>query len=85
MYPSVKQVKPGKNYILSIVFDNGETGILDMKPFLDFGVFRSLKDHEIFQQVKVSLDTIEWPSSIDLDPEFVYQKCTKSHTNTSCQ
>jgi len=22
-------------------------------------------------------DTIEWPFSIDLDPEFVYQKCKK--------
>lgn len=77
MYPSVKQVSPGDNFILSIVFDNGETGVLDMKPFLDIGVFRRLKNQGIFKQVKVSFDTIEWPSSIDLDPEFIYQKCKR--------
>ena len=31
MYPSVKEVVAGKNYVLSVVFDNGEHGILDMK------------------------------------------------------
>jgi len=77
MYPSVKKVNPGEDFILSIVFDNGESGTLDMKPFLDLGVFRCLRDNDIFQQVKVSFDTIEWPSSIDLDPEFVYEKCKK--------
>ena len=60
-----------------MVFDNGETGVLDMKPFLDIGVFRRLKNQGIFKQVKVSFDTIEWPSSIDLDPEFIYQKCKR--------
>jgi hypothetical protein len=78
MYPSVKKVHPNDNFILLIVFDNGETGLLDMKPFLDIGVFRRLKDKEIFKQVKVSFDTIEWPYSIDLDPEFIYQKCKRS-------
>ncbi|NWH06895.1 DUF2442 domain-containing protein [Desulfobacter latus] len=75
MYPSVKKVHPNNNFILLIVFDNGETGLLDMKPFLDIGVFRRLKDKKIFKQVKVSFDTIEWPYSIDLDPEFIYQNC----------
>jgi len=32
MYPSVKEVVPGDNYVLSILFDNGENGVLDMKP-----------------------------------------------------
>lgn len=77
MYPSVKKVDPGDDFILSIVFDNGEVGILDMKPFLDFGMFSRLKDHEIFKQVKVSFDTVEWPFNLDLDPEFVYEKSQK--------
>lgn len=46
-----------------------------MKPFLDFGVFRNLKDETAFGQVRVSFDTIEWPGGIDLDPEFVYRHC----------
>lgn len=77
MYPSVKNVTPSKDYVLSIDFDNGERGILDMKPFLDFGVFRRLKEHGAFQRVRVSFDTIEWDSGVDLDPEFVYEKCQR--------
>ena len=37
MYPAVKNVTPVEDYFLSIDFDNGESGILDMKPYLDFG------------------------------------------------
>jgi hypothetical protein len=61
--------------MLSVDFDNGEHGTLDMKPFLDFGVFRTLKDRDAFKRVRVAFDTIEWDTGIDLDPEFVYAKC----------
>lgn len=77
MYPSVKKVVPEDNYILIIDFDNGERGILDMKPFLEFGVFKKLKDYHAFKQVQVKFDTVEWESGIDLDPEFLYAKCRK--------
>jgi hypothetical protein len=75
MYPSVSEVVPGDDYTLSIHFDNGEHGTLDMKPFLGFGVFQRLKDPNAFKQVRVVFDTIEWSSGADLDPEFVYRKC----------
>lgn len=75
MYPSVRKVVPDENYVLVVHFDNGESGILDMKPFLDFGVFQRLKDHNAFKRVRVAFDTVEWDSGVDLDPEFVYAKC----------
>ena len=80
MYPLVKKIVPSEDFMLFVEFDNGEHGILDMKPFLDFGVFRRLKDHGVFKQVRVVFDTIEWDSKIDLDPEFVYEKCQKKST-----
>ncbi len=80
MYPSVKSVSPSENHLLSIVFDNGESGVLDMKPYLDFGVFQKLKNPDVFKRVRVSFDTIEWDSGIDLDPEFVYTKSKRSIT-----
>lgn len=80
MYPSVKEVVPCDDYVLSIVFDNGESGMLDMKRILDFGVFKRLKDPEAFKRVRVSFDTIEWDSGVDLDPEFVYAKCKRFKT-----
>lgn len=74
MYPSVVRVVAEKDFCLAIDFDNGEKGLLDMKPFLDFGVFQRLKDPVAFHRVKVSFDTVEWDSGVDLDPEFVYSK-----------
>ena len=75
MYPSVSKVLPVEDYTLIIEFDNGESGKLDMKPFLDFGIFQRLKDRNAFRRVRVAFDTIEWDSGVDLDPEFVYTKC----------
>ncbi|MCF8077593.1 MAG: DUF2442 domain-containing protein [Desulfotignum sp.] len=75
MYPSIIKVSPQKDYRLKIQFDNGESGILDMKQFLNFGIFKRLKDHKVFNTVRVSFDTIEWETGIDLDPEFIYEKC----------
>lgn len=74
MYPAIKEAIPGDDYKLQVVFDNGERGTLDVRPFLDFGVFRRLKDQEAFQRVRVAFDAIEWDVGVDLDPEFVYRK-----------
>ncbi|MBM4206520.1 MAG: DUF2442 domain-containing protein [Gammaproteobacteria bacterium] len=77
MHPSVTNVVPRDNFMLDITFSNGESGILDMKPYLDFGVFKRLKDCQSFEKVTVAFDTIEWESGADLDPAFVYDKCKK--------
>ena len=75
MHPAVISVEYEDNYILSVSFDNGENGLLDMKPYLDFGIFKKIKDPDIFKTVHVSFDTIAWESGADIDPEFVYEKC----------
>ena len=81
MYPSVKEVTPRDDYMLFIVFENGESGILDMKQILDFGIFRRIKDLDAFRRVRVAFDTIEWEAGVDLDPEFVYEKCKGIRTS----
>lgn len=79
MYPSVTAAKVQDNYQLGITFNNGERGILDMKPYLDFGVFQKLKETSYFSNVSVAFDTVEWSDiEVDLDPEFVYEKTMKT-------
>ena len=81
MYPAVNSVIAQDNYQLGVTFKNGEQGILDMKPYLDFGIFQKLKDPIHFSNVTVAFDTIEWDTvEIDLDPEFVYEKAIKTLT-----
>lgn len=77
MSPSIKKVIAKPDHLLVIDFENGEQGTLDMKPYLNFGVFKKLQDQNEFEQVRVAFDTIEWPSGADLDPEFVYNKATR--------
>jgi hypothetical protein len=77
MYLSVNKVKPLNDYRLELTFENKEVKIFDVKPYLDTGLFRRLKDENFFKMVKVSYDTIEWPNGIDLDPEVLYEKGRK--------
>jgi len=74
MYLSVKKVKSLSNYKLELTFENKEKRIFDVKPYLDTGLFKTLKDEDYFKMVKVSYDTIEWPNGVDLDPEVLYEK-----------
>ena len=83
MYPAVISVECEDDYVLSVTFDNGKNGMLDMKPYLDFGVFKKLKDPDIFRSVHVSFDAIAWESGADIDPEFVYEKCRIAQRNAS--
>ena len=75
MYPAITSVEDEGDYILSVVFDNGENGLLDMKPYLNFGVFKKIQDHGIFKSARVTFDTISWETGADLAPEFVYKNC----------
>jgi len=76
MYPAVCEVTPNEDFSLKLVLDNGEKRLLDMKPYLDFGVFKKIQNYEAFRRARVSFDTIEWDEGVDLDPEFVYEKST---------
>ena len=75
MYPSVTNVVPNEDFSLTLEFDNGESGLLDMTRYLGFGVFQRIAKYDEFKRVRVSFDTIEWDSGVDLDPEFVYANC----------
>ena len=86
MFPAAIRVQPIDDYQIYIEFDNDECGVLNMKPYLNFGVFSRIRDKNVFSEVRVSFDTIEWPGGIDLDPQFVYEKSDKKKcmTKESC-
>ena len=77
MYISVKSVRPLSEYQLLLTFENGEKKIFDMKPYLDKGIYKELKDENKFKTVRISFDSIEWCNNADMDPEFLYEKRKK--------
>ena len=48
-----------------------------MKPYLDKGIYKELKDENKFKTVRISFDSIEWCNNADIDPEFLYEKSKK--------
>ncbi|MEO6329755.1 MAG: DUF2442 domain-containing protein [Ginsengibacter sp.] len=72
MYFAVTEVAPLNNYLLRLKFKNGEEKVFDMKPYLDVGIFKTLKNEAIFKTARVSFDTVEWANEADIDPETLY-------------
>ena len=74
MRPRAIAVKPLKNYILEIEFDNGEIKKFDVKPYLKYAAFKELKDINMFNKVIVSGLSIEWENGADICPDELYNK-----------
>jgi len=72
MNPRVTNVKPQENYMLLLTFTNGEVKEFDVKPYLEKGIFRDLKDVSVFNSVKPFLGTIQWSNEADLCPDTLY-------------
>ena len=69
---SVERVAPRDNYHLELEFNTGEVRLFDVSPYLEMGVFRSLKDQSLFAKAYVAFDTVCWPGEIDIVPETLY-------------
>jgi hypothetical protein len=72
MIPSIVEVTATQQYTLNILFSNGENRDFDMSPYIDIGIFRELKNKEMFATAKKSFDTVEWDNGADIDPESLY-------------
>ncbi len=73
MNPRVKAVTAKEDYKLAFTFSNGEVGVYDCAPLLDFGVFRELRDISYFKQAHVTLGTVGWPREQDICPDTLYE------------
>ncbi len=83
MNPRVKAVKARDNYKLEITFSNGEVGVYDCSPLLNFGVFSELKDKIYFQQVRAAFGTVVWPHGQDICPDTLYLDSKKIKKSTN--
>ena len=69
MYWDVKTVTPLLDCRLYVEIADGRRGILDVKPYLDHGVFRELRNLDYFRQVGIVLGALTWPHQQDIAPE----------------
>lgn len=76
----IRDVKALENYQILVTFDNGEKRIKDMKPYLEKGVFKKLKDENFFKSVKLSFGTVSWGEEIDLCADSIYETSSEYKT-----
>ena len=72
MNPHVTSVRALDDYRLELSFDNGESRIFDVKPYLGRGVFVRLRDPSLFQAVRAVAGSVEWPCGLDLSYDTLY-------------
>jgi hypothetical protein len=73
MSVDVKVVKPLSDYRIYVEIEDGRQGVFDMKPYLDRGAFRELKDEHYFNQVGILFGAVTWPHEQDIAPETLIE------------
>jgi hypothetical protein len=64
-------VEPLDNYRLHVHLSNGKTGVFDVSPYLDKGVFTELRDPQYFRRVRTAFGGVIWPHEQDFSPETI--------------
>lgn len=72
MNPRVRAVRPNPDYTLTLEFDNQEVRVFDVKPYLDKGIFRELREKSLFYSVRPFLGSVQWVGGQDLCPDTLY-------------
>ncbi len=65
----VTTVRPLEDYEIYVELEDGRDGVFDLKPFLEHGVFRELRDKQYFSRVGIVLGAVTWPHEQDIAPE----------------
>lgn len=74
MYWDAKTVRPLSDYRIYVEIEDGRRGIFDVKPYLDRGVFRELRDQHYFNQVGIQFGAVTWPQEQDIAPERLLEE-----------
>ena len=73
MFLEVLDAKYLGDYRINLIFNTGESKIVDLSGELIGKVFEPLKDKSYFQSFKIKYNTIEWSNGADFAPEFLLE------------
>lgn len=72
MNPRAKNISYKSPYNLIVTFTNGEVKKFDLEPYLDYPVYRELKNEFYCSKARVDNGTVVWDEEIDIDPDRLY-------------
>jgi hypothetical protein len=76
----VKKVNANNDYTLFVELSDGRTGLFDVKPYLDKGVFKQLQDENYFKQVEPFFCGIIWPNEQDFSADTIACELKQAET-----
>lgn len=79
MNPRVKEARPNPDHTITLTFANGQIKVFDVKPYLDKGVFRELRDLSLFNSVRPFLGSVQWRGGQDLCPDTLYLESVEAN------
>jgi len=74
MIPDIIDFEILSNYKIKVTLSTGKTGIFNVTPYLDKGIFTELKDYSYFKRARIEYGTIVWPHEQDFAPETIELK-----------
>jgi len=85
MYWDVKIVKPLSDYRIYVEVKDGRKGVFDLRPYLDHGVFRELRDIHYFNRVGIALGAVTWPNGQDIAPETLLSEMRPADSSVAAE
>jgi Domain of unknown function (DUF4160)/Protein of unknown function (DUF2442) len=78
MYFDVTQAKLGANHLVTLEFEDGSVGRVDLRTYVQEGtVFSKLKDPAYMQSMRIEYGTLVWgQGEVDIAPEALYEQAT---------
>lgn len=74
MTPDVIEFEILTDYRIKVTLSSGKTGVFNVAPYLDKGIFTELKDYDYFKRARIEFGTLVWPNEQDFSPETIETK-----------
>jgi len=69
----ITDAKPVDRFRVSLRFDDGASGTVDLSHLAGRGVFRAWLQEGVFEQLSISpIGALQWPGDLDLCPDSLY-------------
>ncbi len=67
-------VMPLENYKIKVGFEDGVSGIIDLNSLIEKGIFKTLKNKQLFNAVYTDGSAIAWSDELEIDAANIYAK-----------
>ena len=71
----ITDAKPLNRFRVSLRFDDGASGTVDLSHLAGRGVFNAWLQEGVFEQLSISpMGALQWPGELDLCPDSLYMQ-----------